>query len=275
MVNPNKKVKRPNGLAEVLKYQEIEDIDKMITLVIEDIIDEYYVYLKRAIKKEGYYIAPRDTCFFFKEVLYDNEVVGFASYRPSGFNDKSLVMQYFYVLPEYRDKVLIEEEIDEASLLFESSILIEYPTRDVVESLIKHRMARVFNDRFVVSRIPFVIPMIPIEEFNEGVLREDYVNKDDKGYRKLSLIYDLDLCAVVGVAASDIENVYARDTMLDDEDINNYNVISLPLKTDNQKYDCISKRMNDPWIKDGTYFTKVDQIMKENKDIIENWLTIL
>ncbi len=275
MVNPNKKVKRPNGLAEVLKYQEIEDSDEMITLVIEDIIDEYYVYLKRAIKKEGYYIAPRDTCFFFKEVLYDNEVVGFASYRPSGFNDKSLVMQYFYVLPEYRDKVLIEEEIDEASLLFESSILIEYPTRDVVESLIKHRMARVFNDRFVVSRIPFVIPMIPIEEFNEGVLREDYVNKDDKGYRKLSLIYDLDLCAVVGVAASDIENVYARDTMLDDEDINNYNVISLPLKTDNQKYDCISKRMNDPWIKDGTYFTKVDQIMKENKDIIENWLTIL
>ncbi len=274
MVNPNKKVKRPDGLAKIIGYQTDED-DEILTVNIEDTLKDNYVYLERAVKKDNFYIEPKDSCFFFKEVLYDNEVVGFAAYRPSNTSEKSLVMQYFYVLDEYKDKVLIVEEIDEASALFESSILIEYPTKDIVESLIKHKLARVFNDRFVVSRVPFIIPMIPIEDLENGVLREEFIDDDKRGYKKVSLIYDLDLCAVVGVASSDTDNTYTRDIKLDEENLNNYNVMSLPLRVDNNKYDCVTKRKNDPWLNDGTYFKKIDQIMQDNTDVIENWLTIL
>ncbi|MDY2744275.1 MAG: hypothetical protein SOV21_01350, partial [Methanosphaera sp.] len=73
---------------------------------------------------------------------------------------------------------------------FESSILIEYPNKYIVNSLLKHKMARVLNDRYVVSRIPFIVPMMSLEDATSGIVREDYDMTDKKGYSKLSLIYD-------------------------------------------------------------------------------------
>ena len=128
---------------------------------------------------------------FLKEIIYENEVVGFATYRPSNINESSLVMQYIYILPDYRGKDLLVEEIDEAASLFESSILIEYPSRAIVDVLIKHKLARVFNNRFVISRIPFIIPMVSLSDANSKVVREEFDMTDKKGYSKLSLVYDL------------------------------------------------------------------------------------
>ncbi len=273
MANPNKKVKRPDGLGKLFKYFTSED-EKIMTLPIEKMLKENYIYIHRAIKKENFFIAPEDSCFFFKEILYDNEVVGFATYRPSNINNDSLVMQYIYVLPEYRSIGLLEEELDEASVLFESSILIEYPTKDMVESLIKHRLVRVFDDRFAISRIPFFIPMVPIDDVKSGILREDY-KKNEEQYRKLSLIYDLELCAVVGLASDDIENVFTGDLSGEDIDMNNFNVISLPLRVDNEKYDCLNKRENDPILNNGTYFQEVKDLVENNDKVIQNWLTLL
>lgn len=170
MVNPNKKVKRPDGLGKIYKYKTDEN-ENILTLPISELLKENYIYIYRAINKENFYIAPDDSCFFFKEIIYENEVVGFATYRPSNINESSLVMQYIYILPDYRGKDLLVEEIDEAASLFESSILIEYPSRAIVDVLIKHKLARVFNNRFVISRIPFIIPMVSLSDANSKVVK--------------------------------------------------------------------------------------------------------
>ncbi len=273
MVNPNKKVKRPNGLGNVYNYTT-DDEGNVFALPIEKLIKENYIYLYRAVKEEGYYIAPNDSCFFYKDIVYDNEVVGFTTFKNTNINKDALVMQYFYVLPEYRDKVFLTEEIDEASVLFESSIMIEYPTRDMVQALLKHRLGRVFDERILISRIPFIVPMFSLDDVQKGVVREQFDTTDYKCYNKMSLVYDMDLCAVVGLASTDEDSLYDENNV-DEEQINNYNVISLPLKEDNEKYGCIEKRANDPKLNDGTYFKYVRKLMDDNEDIIQNWLSLI
>lgn len=274
MVNPNKKVKRPDGLGKIYKYKTDED-ENIQTLPIKKLIKENYIYIYRSINKENFYIAKNDSCFFFKEILYENEVVGFATYRGSNMDNNSLVMQYIYILPDYRNKGLLVEEIDEATSLFESSILIEYPNKFLVETLLKHKLARVFNDRYVISKIPFIIPMVSIEDANSGVVREEYDMTNKKGYRKLSLIYDLKLCAVVGLSSTDADNMFIEDEISEDDDLNNYNTMSLPLRIDDENFNCIEKRKNEPMLKDKTYFQEVRKIVDNQNDVIQNWLTIL
>lgn len=272
MVNPNKRVKRPNGLGNVYNYKTDEE-GNVFTLPIKTIIKENYIYLYRAINDEDYFIVENDTCFFFKEILYDEEVVGFATYKTTQINKDALVMQYFYVLPEYRNKGLLEEEIDESAALFESSIILEYPTRDMVEALTKHKLARIFDDRFVVSRIPFSVPMFSLEDVQKGIVREEYDTTGTKGYYKMSHLYDLELCTVVGLASEDVDSMYDEENV-DEENINNYNIISLPLRDDVEKYDCINKRAESQELNDGTYFKNVKKFLDENDDVIQNWLTI-
>ena len=54
MVNPNKKVKRPNGLGSVYRYHEDDEGNKL-ALPIMDLIKEYYIYLYRSINEENFY----------------------------------------------------------------------------------------------------------------------------------------------------------------------------------------------------------------------------
>ncbi len=272
MVNPNKKVKRPDGLGNVYNYKTDAE-GNVFTLPIMTVIKENYIYLYRAIKEENYYIAEGDTCFFFKEIVYDNEVVGFATYKTTQINKDILVMQYFYVLPEYRNKGLLEEEIDESAALFESSIILEYPTKDMVKALTKHKLARVFDDRFVISRIAFYVPMVSLEDVKKGVVREEFDASATKVYYKMTHLYDLDLCAVVGLASDDIENMY-DDDKIDEDNLNNFNILSLALKEDVEKYDCVNKRAESKELNDGTYFKNVKKFLDDNDDVIQNWLTI-
>ena len=278
MAKPNRRLKRPDGLGRLYKYKSVVDEEgngKILTLPIEKTIEDNYVYLYRAMKEDEYYLIPQDSCFFFKEIVADGEVVGFATYRPSTIDENSLIMQYFYVLDEFKNRGLLEEELDEATALFESSILIQYPSHDMVSSLIKHKLARVFDDRFVISKIPFVVPIVPVMEAIDGVYSEAYPY-GEKIYRKLSLIYDLDLCAVVGLASDTEENDYVKEVDPDAEDtnMNDYNIISLPLRIDDVKYGCIQKRKNDADLIDNTYFKKVRTLLDENDEVIENWLSI-
>ena len=242
MAKPNRRLKRPDGLGRLYKYKSVVDEEgneKILTLPIEKTIEDNYVYLYRAMKEDEYYLIPQDSCFFFKEIVADGEVVGFAT------------------------------------ALFESSILIQYPSHDMVSSLIKHKLARVFDDRFVISKIPFVVPIVPVMEAIDGVYSEAYPY-GEKIYRKLSLIYDLDLCAVVGLASDTEENDYVKEVDPDAEDtnMNDYNIISLPLRIDDVKYGCIQKRKNDADLIDNTYFKKVRTLLDENDEVIENWLSI-
>ena len=58
MVNPNKKVKRPNGLGNVYNYKTDEE-GNVFTLPIRTILKENYIYLLRAIDDEKYYMMMK------------------------------------------------------------------------------------------------------------------------------------------------------------------------------------------------------------------------
>ena len=267
MVNPNKRIKRPNGLGELFKYHTGDD-DKIYTLPIKQTIKDNYIYLYRAINDEDYYISDDEKCFFFKEIVFDNEVIGFATYRSSSLDESSLVMQHIYVLPEFRGNSLLEEELDEATMLFESNIIIQSPNRYVIESLINHKLARVFDDRIVISRIAFMIPMLPQEEVSKQTYFEEYDLSESNGLSKVSLIYDLELCAVVGLAQDNTEDETTDKS-------NNFDNMSLVRKVDDKDFDCIEKRNTDEWLNSGEYFDKVRDVVDENNEIIQNWLSLL
>lgn len=271
MVNPNKKVKRPNGLGELFKYH-IDDEENVHTIPIKKTIKDNYIYIYRSVNDEDYYISDDETCFFFKEIVFDKEVVGFATYRSSSIDEQSLVMQHIYILPEFRGNSLLEEELDEATLLFDSNIIIQSPNRYVIESLINHKLARVFDDRIVISRMAFMIPMLTQDEVDKGGYLEDYDISKTNGLSKVSLIYDLDLCAVVGLAQKDVDNA---DKENDSDYSNNFDNMSLVRKVDDKDFDCVEKRRSDEWLNSGQYFDKVRSIVNKNDEVIQNWLSIL
>ncbi len=267
MVNPNKRIKRPDGLGELFKYHMDED-ENIHTIPIKKSIKDNYIYIYRAINDEDYYISDDETCFFFKEIVYDNEVVGFSAYRSSSIDEQSLVMQHIYILPEFRGNSLLEEELDEATMLFDSNIIIQSPNRYVIESLINHKLARVFDDRIVISRMAFMIPMLSQDEVDKGCYLEDYDIEKTNGLSKVSLIYDLDLCAVVGLAQQ-------TDDDSDGDDESNFDNMSLARKVDDKDFNCLEKRKNDEWLNSGEYFDKVRSIVDKNDEVIQNWLTLL
>ena len=268
MVNPNKRIKRPNGLGELFKYH-IDEEENVHTIPIKKTLDDNYVYILRRIVDEDYYISDDETCFFFKEIVYDNEVVGFATYRSSSIDEQSLVMQHIYILPEFRGNSLLEEELDEATMLFDSNIIIQSPNRYVIESLVNHKLARVFEDRIAISRVAFMTPMLSQDEVDKGVYLEDYDFDKSNGLSKVSLIYDLDLCAVVGLAQNNDEVEGESD------DANNFDNMSLARRVDDKDFDCLEKRRNDQWLTSGDYFDKVRSIVNKNDEVIQNWLTLL
>ena len=264
MVNPNKKIKRPDGLGKLYNYQEDEN-GKIYTIPILETVKNNYAYIYRQIKDEKL-LNENDTCLYFKEIVYDDEVIGFATYRSSSFDENTLVLQYFYTLPEYKQPSILVEELDEAGQLFQSSIIIAYPTRKMVDSLIKHKLARVYDDRIAISKIAFMIESIDVTDAGDVMLEDYPTDNKETQHNRISLIYDLKLNAVVALANEDSE---------DDEDEYNFNTISLPLRRDDKENNCIELRRTDELYNSGNYYQYVKSVLDDNNDNIQNWLSLI
>lgn len=73
----------------------------------EEILEDY-PYLIDSMNRENYYIE-NDFCFAFDELLYENKVVGFATFE---LNEKSvLILNECYIMPEFRSKGIFFDEI--------------------------------------------------------------------------------------------------------------------------------------------------------------------
>ena len=113
--------------------------------------------------------------------------------------------------------------------------------------------------------------MILLEPFDKSVneVSPTFINTDNTKGRKTA-VYDLDLCAVVGLNRDDI-------IFTGKEDVNkDLCCMSVTREDDEAKYDCVTKRQTDPWIKDKSYFKKIYEIIddfKENND--DDYMTII
>lgn len=200
------------------------------TLDVLEILQENYDYIYESMRQEGFNLKYGE-CNLFKEIVFDNKVVGFCSYDFSR-EFITAAINNIYVLPEFRGNKLFLDEIKKTMEEHNKPSIME-PTRFIVELLIKYGFACKINENIVASAIEFVIP-------GEHVLSNiDYDNEELSTH-----FYDLSICASIHIL-----------------DLNKSHIAySAPLNHDILKYDCLDYRKS----MDDDYFKQISQLFKEN-----------
>ncbi len=207
------------------------------TLEITLILKENYPYIFDSIKKENI-ILKSEKCNLFKELVFDNKVVGFCSYDFSR-EFMTAALNNIYILPEFRGNGLFREELEKTMIEHNKPSIME-PTRLIIELLIKYGYAKKINSNIVASAIELIVP-------GQHVI----ANKEIKNEEELSThFYDLNICAPIHLL--DMDNcIIAYNLALNDDII---------------RYDCIEKRskINDDYFKQiKEFFTeKEEEILK-------------
>lgn len=198
-------IQRDNNTQKVFLTENTIDINELLT--------ENYNYILDSIIDENF-ILKSDKCNLFKELVYDNKVVGFCSYDFSR-EFMTAALNNIYIIPEFRGNRLFLEELEKTMNEHNKPSIIE-PTRHIVELLIKYEFAKKIDENIVASAIEFIVP-------GEHVL----TNKKIINEEELSThFYDLNICAPIH--ALDMNKCIIA--------------YSLPLNDDIIKYDCIEKR---------------------------------
>ena len=155
------------------------------TLNVIDILKDYYPYIYDSIEKEEF-ILKYEQCNLFKELVFDNKVVGFCSYDFSR-EFITAALNNIYVLPEFRGNNIFLNELKTTMQDHNKPSIME-PTRLIVELLIKYGFAAKINDSIVASAIEFVIP-------GEHVLS----NKQYSNEELSTHFYDLSICSSIHI----------------------------------------------------------------------------
>ena len=199
------------------------------TMDVVEILQEDYPYILKSIQNEGF-ILKYDQCNLFKELLFENDVVGFCSYDFSR-EFMTMAMNNIYVLPKYRGNSFLLNELT-STMVEQNKPSIMEPTRLIVELLIEYGFASKITDNIVASAIEFVVPS------------DHVLSNGEYGPEELSThFYDLDICASIHIL-----------------DIGKSHVAySAPLNYDIMYYDCLDYRNN---ISD-EYFKKISRTFKD------------
>ena len=105
------------------------------TMDVVEILQEDYPYILKSIQNEGF-ILKYDQCNLFKELLFENDVVGFCSYDFSR-EFMTMAMNNIYVLPKYRGNSFLLNELT-STMVEQNKPSIMEPTRLIVELLIEY-----------------------------------------------------------------------------------------------------------------------------------------
>lgn len=200
------------------------------TLNVGEILNNHYVYLYESMHEENF-LLKYDECNLFKELLYDNKVVGFCSYDFSR-DFITAAINNIYVLPKYRGKNILLDELKRTMTEHNKPSIME-PTRFIVELLIEYGLAKKINDSIVASSLEFIIPgthVLSNGEYDDEELSTHF--------------YDLNICASIHIL--DLKNSHVA--------------YSAPLNEDIIHYDCLEQRGNI----DDEYFKSIIRLFEDN-----------
>ena len=105
------------------------------TLDVSDILQTHYEYICQSMREEGF-ILKYDECNLFKELTFENKVVGFCSYDFSR-EFITAALNNIYVLPDFRGNGFLLSELEKTMSEHNKPSIME-PTRLVVELLIRY-----------------------------------------------------------------------------------------------------------------------------------------
>ena len=150
-------------------------------LDVESILKKDYEYIYESIQNEGF-ILENKLGDVFKEILFENKVVGFAFYELNSATN--FVLNEIYILPEFRGNSLFLLEIN-ILLAAGNSLSILQPTKNIVEILVHYGFAHKLSKNIVASAISFDFK-------NEDILSNSNEEFDNEQIMS-SNIYDLNI----------------------------------------------------------------------------------
>ena len=166
-------------------------------LDVESILKKDYEYIYESILNEGF-ILENKLGDVFKEILFENKVVGFAFYELN--SQTNFVLNEIYILPEFRGNSLFLLEIN-TILAAGNSLSILQPTKNIVEILIHYGFAYKLSENIVASAISFDFK-------DEDILSNSNEEIDDEQIMS-SNIYDLDIfCSHEKRQHADLSNMF-------------------------------------------------------------------
>ena len=196
-------------------------------LETEEILEEY-PYILDSMKREKYYLE-NELCSFFDEILFENKVVGFATFQLR--NMKTLLLTECFILPDFRGKRLFFDEICKMYFVGPEFGILQ-PTRNVVQLLLDYAFAKNFNDDIVVSAIEFHFDDYDAKSTKNRELDEDEMEPSN--------FYDLSITSTVFV---------------DGDEVIYHNLLENDLRNGNER-----KKLDD------AYFTNLKKIFSDNAD---------
>ncbi|WP_298521406.1 GNAT family N-acetyltransferase [uncultured Methanobrevibacter sp.] len=211
-------------------------------LGVEEILEKNYPYILDSIRDEGI-ILKASECNLFKELVWDNKVVGFCSYDFSR-QFITAALNNIYVIPEFRGNGLFLDELQKTMVEYNKPSIVE-PTHLVIELLIKYGFAKRISDNIVASSIEFIVP-------GSHVIS----NASYEATEELSThFYDISISACIHFLDID-KGIVAYSSPL------NYDIVN---------YDCLEKRDSI----DDAYFAEIREFFMENDVEIMRQITDL
>ncbi len=227
------------------KYRENggKTIEKNTTKInIIELLKKDYSYIYESINNSSFKIRLNE-CDQFKELIFNEKVVGFVTYDE--LNKSHKLLTNIYILEGYRRYRLFSKEIKQE---YENAhrISIYEPNKLLVDVLIKLGYAKQLTDRLLVSAINFYIQLSTAQS-----------NKTEEIQDKLKQtnIYDPNICATLSFKIFNKTNFTVYYTNIRDEDKN--------------KCEIARKNMEENYFED-IVSTIIDQDME-----IQRWLFLL
>ena len=262
-------IKRADGEGKIYSIDPNSE-NKVYSMSIVEMLKQHYMYLYDSIIDEKYKIYEDEECMLFKEIVHIDEVVGFSAYKGSDVNQtQTLVLQQIYVLPEYRGNNLLMKDIYD-TISLGRYVSIELPTHFMVNSLIEAGVAKVFDDRFVISKVPFSAPLHNFSEEEKQHLKKEYNIPDPTGISRESSIYDLKYSAIVCPPFDGSTRAYNPEDPTTKAVEDGY--ISQPLDVDNTYFDAQKIRDEDGEQYTSQYFKRLQDTLQNNNEAIHEFL---
>lgn len=191
---------------------------------LEWILKNEYDYIYEALMEERVFSVTDYTPTLFKEIVFEQKVVGFSCYDIGG-DGEFYILKYIYVLPEYRGNNLLVADLTDTAKSFSDvglkMIGVHMPNRFVMKSLVKRGLAVEINNHLIVSHIPLCIDIGSKEELTglelEYLMSVNFDIDEMESSMVITFLYDTDLCATVSPDFKLISGICDVDLRFDSE----------------------------------------------------------
>lgn len=208
---------------------------------IKELLENKYSYINDSIKENNYNIRLNE-CDQFRELIYNQKVVGFVTYNK--LNKSTKLLTNIYIINGYRRNHLFTEEI-KRQYQQSQKINIYEPNKLLIDVLIKQGYAKQLNKTLLISAINFTMQLSNAIT-NNNDLPEKHQNTN---------LYDTNICATLSF------KIFTK---------NKYTVYYTKILEEDKKK-CQNARNS----MDEKYFDKIVKTIIEQDMEIQRWLYLL